>query len=216
MSDEEDLRSAVAAGALGGKEMQAALLRSISEVARAIFAAQGSSILLHDSQRRTLVFAAVAGEGSDRLVGHSIPDSTGIAGWVLAAREPIVLEDVAGDPRFARDTAEELGYVPRGLMAVPLLLEDRALGVLEVLDRPEQSKFTLPEIELLGHFAHQAALAVALAQGAQEATAVLDHGDSDLSELAALAEELAHMDDDRRQHALVLIGALRALLEQPS
>jgi GAF domain-containing protein len=101
-------------------------------------------------------------------------------------------------------------------MAVPLLLEDRALGVLEVLDRPEHAKFTLPEIDLLGHFAHQAALALALAQGAQQATAVLDRSDAGLADLAGLAEELAHMDDDRRQRALVLIGALRALLEQSS
>ena len=40
------------------------------------------------------------------------------------------------DPRFATDVAEGTGYVPSGLMAAPLLHEERALGVLEVLDRP--------------------------------------------------------------------------------
>ena len=47
-------------------------------------------------------------------------------------------------------------------MAAPLLHDERALGVLSVLDRPEQSLFSLQEMELLGLFANQAAIAVDL------------------------------------------------------
>ena len=47
-------------------------------------------------------------------------------------------------------------------MAAPLLHEEGALGVLSVLDRPEQSLFSLQEMELLGLFANQAAIAVDL------------------------------------------------------
>ena len=75
-----------------------------------------------------------------------------------------MIEDVARDPRFAKDVAEGTGYVPQGLMAVPLLHDERALGVLEVLDR--QSRFTLEEMELLGLFASQAAIALDLLQRA--------------------------------------------------
>ena len=71
-----------------------------------------------------LVFEAVSGEGSETLIGQRLPQGTGIAGWVLAARQPLVLDDVGGDPRFARDVAEATGYVPSGLMAVPLLHGD--------------------------------------------------------------------------------------------
>jgi hypothetical protein len=35
-------------------------------------------------------------------------------------------------------------------MAAPLLHEEGALGVLSVLDRPEQTLFSLQEMELLG------------------------------------------------------------------
>ena len=48
-------------------------------------------------------------------------------------------------------------------MAVPLLHDESALGVLEVLDR--QSRFTLREMELLGLFASQAAIALDLSCG---------------------------------------------------
>ena len=54
--------------------------------------------------------------------------------------------------------------MPQGLMAVPLLYDERALGVLEVLDR--QARFTLEEMELLGLFAAQAAIALDLLQRA--------------------------------------------------
>ena len=146
-----DLNAAVAAGVVGSEERFRELLRSIVEVARAIFGAKASSVLLLDDSTNELVFEAVVGEGEESLLGQRFPAGTGVAGWVLATRTPLVIEDVARDPRFAQDVAQDTGYVPQGLMAVPLLHEERALGVLEVLDRT--TKFTLQEMELLGLFA---------------------------------------------------------------
>jgi GAF domain-containing protein len=140
-------------------------LHAIVDRTRRTFRAQACSILVHEPGSRSLVFAAMSGEGSESiggtesLVGVKIPDSAGVAGWVLATREPLFLEDVANDRRFADDIAETIGYVPRRLMAMPLLLEDRALGVLEVLDCPEQAKFS--ETNKLGDFADEAVLALA-------------------------------------------------------
>jgi hypothetical protein len=94
-----------------------------------------------------------------------------VAGWVLATRTPLVIEEVGRDPRFAKDVAEDTGYVSEGPDGVPLLHEERALGVLEVLDRT--SKFTLEEMELLGLFATQAAIARDLLQRARDAEATL-------------------------------------------
>ena len=81
---------------------------------------------------------------------------------MLVTRQPLVIEDVTEDPRFAKDFAEGTGYIPKGLMAVPLLHDERALGVLEVLDRPQRSQFSLVEMDLLGLFANQAAIALDL------------------------------------------------------
>ena len=128
--------AAVAAGVLASEEQFGRLLRSIVEVARAIFGAKASSVFLFDEEADELVFAAVAGDGEQHLVGKRLPSSTGIAGWVLSSRTPLVLDDVQNDPRFARDIAEGTGYVPQGLMAVPLLDDEAVLGVLQVLDRP--------------------------------------------------------------------------------
>jgi GAF domain-containing protein len=203
------LEAAVAAAVLPAEEDFGALLRSIVVVARAIFGAEASSIFLVDDETDELVFAAVAREEEQHLVGRRIPSSQGIAGWVLSARTPLVLEDVRADPRFSQEAAAETGYVPKGLMAVPLLHDDEPLGVLQVLDRPAQSTFSLAEMELLGLFATQAALALALLRKARRARAALA-GDPDAARVAAVAEAFERLED--RDAARSLLDALARVL----
>ena len=74
-------------------------------------------------------------------------------------------------------------------MAVPLLHDERALGVLEVLDRPQDTRFTLAEMDLLGLFANQAAIALDLLQRARRAESALA-GEGDLAVIARVAETL--------------------------
>jgi GAF domain-containing protein len=208
---ESELREAVAGGVVAAEAGQRELLQSIVEVARAIFGAKASSIFLLDEEADELVFEAVAGEGSDTLIGQRIPSSTGIAGWVATSGEPLVLSDVGRDPRFARDVAEATGYVPRGLMAVPLLHGERVLGVLQVLDRPKEERFSLAEMDLLGLFAHQAAIALELLGRARRARAVLD-GDSRLAVVSRLAARLDELPPERRDQGLELLAALEQVL----
>jgi GAF domain-containing protein len=199
------MMAAVAAGVLPAEEAHRALLTSVAETARAIFGAKAASIFLYDEGTDELVFEAVAGTGADTLIGRRFPSSSGIAGWVLVTRQPLVIEDVREDPRFAKDVAADTGYVPKGIMAVPLLHEDRSLGVLEVLDRPAQAAFTLAEMDLLGLFASQAAIALDLTQATRRARSVLDGADPAMTAVARIAERLEAMDGDA--------GAARRLLE---
>jgi GAF domain-containing protein len=212
----DDLRAAVAAGVLGSEASYRDLLSSITEVARAIFRARAASIFLLDEEADELVFEAISGEGSDRLVGTRFPSSTGIAGWVLVTRQPLVLEDVSEDPRFAKEAAEATGYVPKGLMAVPLLHEERALGVLEVLDRPSRPGAALEELELLGLFAGQAAIALDLLLAARRARSALEGSGKDLETVAGLAAALDSLEGERRETGLGLLGALEKLLGDES
>jgi len=208
---ERELRDAVAAGILAAESGHRELLQSIVEVARAIFAARASSIFLLDEEADELVFEAVAGEGAGSLIGRRLPSSTGIAGWVLVTRQPLVLADVEHDPRFARDVAEATGYVPKSLMAVPLLHEEEVLGVLQVLDRPQQKRFSLSEMDLLGLFANQAAIALDLLGRARRARAVIE-GTSALGAVARLAAALDALPAERREAGLALLVQLDHVL----
>ena len=210
MSD-DSLHAALAAGLLRSDERCRALLQSIVTVARAIFRAEAASIFLLDEAADELVFEAIAGRGSEELVGARLPSSTGIAGWVLVTRQPIVVEDASADTRFAGDFAQTTGYVPRGLMAVPLLHEEGALGVLEVLDRPRRPQFALEEMELLGMFAEQAAVALDLVLAGRRARAALA-GHSELEPVARLAAALDALDGPAREAGLRLLAELEIVL----
>lgn len=212
MTDEGDLRAAVAAGALAARAGHRPLLQAIVEVARAIFGARAASIMLLDEEAGQLVFEAVTGEGEDTLVGRRIPSGTGIAGWVAGSGQPLVVEDVASDPRFAVEEARRTGYVPKGLMAVPLMHEERVLGVLNVLDRPERRRFTVAEMDLLGMFANQAAVALDLLLHARRIDAVLAGAGDELTALASLASVLERLEGDGRAAALRLLDALTEVL----
>ncbi|HEX9350644.1 MAG TPA: GAF domain-containing protein [Gaiellaceae bacterium] len=210
----EDLKAAVAAGVGGSEELFRSLLQSIVDVARAIFNAKASSIFLYDEGTDELVFEAVAGEGAETLVGQRFPSSTGVAGWVLVTRQPLVIEDVTEDPRFSKDVAESTGYVPKGLMAVPLLHDEQSLGVLEVLDRPQRAQFSLVEMDLLGLFANQAAIALSLLQRARRAEAVLGESGEEAGIVARLAETVQELDEERREAGLKLLGAVEEVLRR--
>ncbi len=212
--NEDGFRAAVAAGVVGADDAYRSLLRSIVEVARAIFGAQRSSIFLLDEESDELVFEAVAGEEEQGLIGTRIPSSTGIAGWTLVTRQPLVIEDLTQDPRHAREIAEKTGYVPKGIMSVPLLVEERALGVLQVLDRPQRPGFTLHEMDLLGMFANQAAIALDLLQRSRRAKAALEEGAGDLGVVARVAAALDELVEDDRARAMRFLEALEAVLRQ--
>jgi GAF domain-containing protein len=207
----DDLRAAVAAGALASDDAHRTLLQATVDVARAIFGARAASIFLLDEEADELVFEAVSGEGAAELVGTRLPSSTGVAGWVLVTRQPLVLDDVQSDPRFSRETAEKTGYVPKGLMAVPLLHDERSLGVLQVLDRPQRSRFSLEEMDLLGLFAAQAAVGLELMRTARIARGALE-GKGELAVLARVAAALERLEDGRREAGLRLLGELERVL----
>lgn len=209
---EGDLRAAVAAGALAAREGHRPLLQAIVEVARAIFGARAASVMLLDEEAGELVFEAVTGEGEDTLVGRRIPAERGIAAWVAQSGQPLVVEDVVRDPRFAVEEARRTGYVPKGLMAVPLVRHDRVLGVLNVLDRPERRRFSVAEMDLLGLFAGQAAVALDLLLQARRIEALLTGSGDELEAVARLALRLEQLEDERRATGVRLLEDLAEIL----
>ena len=149
------------------------LLRSIVEATVALFDAEASSIALYDPALGQLVFQVAAGSQGDGVVGLAIGPDQGIAGYVFSTGLPLALSDAASDARFGRSAAEQTGYVPRSVVAVPLLDDEGSIGVLEVLDRRSQAAFDLRDIELAAVFARQAAVAIRASRLERDAASLL-------------------------------------------
>lgn len=208
------------------------LLRALTETARRLFGAQACSLALLSDDESELIYTTAAGAGADDITGMRLPSGRGIAGWVAMSGQPVAIDDLRNDPRFAQDVAEDTGYVPQALLAVPVVSPRRLLGVMTLLDRDAARPGADEDIALLSLFADQAALALeaagtfsdvggvllgALAAAAGEGTdlaaaigATAYGGDPDLIELSALFAELGRAGPDERRLAVRLTREVMA------
>jgi GAF domain-containing protein len=162
----------------------------------------------------TLVYEAADGRGAEDIVGTHLPTTRGIAGYVARTGQALIIEQVAGDPRFARDVAERVGYVPDSILATPIV-DDRGdvIGVLSILDRGRQGSDTLAIASAFADLAavvlSQIDLAVRLAPVLFAAVAdAVGRNDADLA--GALRREAARQPDDAVDLA-ALLADLRTL-----
>jgi GAF domain-containing protein len=167
------VQSLAAAGKVSLLGSPDALLLSIVEAAARIFGAAAASILLVNEAEGVLEFKVAHGASNRDLVGTRIPLNQGIAGYVAMSGQPIAISDVAQDTRFNQDFAKSTGYVPRSILATPLLAGERVLGVMEVLDKINAPSFGMRDMELLSLFARQAAIAIDQAQNIENIGAAM-------------------------------------------
>jgi len=123
-------------------------LAAIADAAAAALHVAAASIALHDAAEDRLVFHAAAGPQGEGVIGLAIAAHEGIAGYVFSTGQPLAIADVVADPRFERQTAERTGYVPRSLLAVPLVDGEGIIGVMEWLDRSDGLPFDLADLEV--------------------------------------------------------------------
>jgi GAF domain-containing protein len=154
-------------------DVETRLLQSIVDATVQLFDAEAASIALFEQDPDRLEFRVAAGEQGGGAVGLTVPPTQGIAGFVYSTGQALALSDVASDPRFNRDAAEQTGYVPRSIAAAPLLDEHGTLGVLQVLDKRGSPTFSLQDMELLGVFAGQATVAIAAARAQRDTDRLL-------------------------------------------
>ncbi|MBA2452482.1 MAG: GAF domain-containing protein [Chloroflexia bacterium] len=132
---------------------------AVRTAARAIPSPEGA-LLLVDPAAGELTFEIAIGATAEKVKDIRLPMGRGIAGLVAMSGQPLAVADAQADPRHARDVAEQVGYLPNTILAVPVISAvdpDRVLGVVELLDRQGQPTYSLADMELLGIFARQIA-----------------------------------------------------------
>ena len=194
-----------------------AVLRAVAETTVTLFDAEAASILLHETETDLLVIRVAAGPAGAGAVGLAIPSSEGIAGYVFTTGQPLAVSDVTADPRFDRSVAEATGYVPRSILAVPLLDDTGSIGVLEVLDRRGDGGFGLRELDVATLLARQATVAIRASRVERDVTELLrrtlirlaDSPDADTEALeAAVAEVTVALDGEEGERLWALADAV--------
>ena len=146
-----------------------ALMNSSLEIAtireRAIKAAstllhcQASSLLMVNDQTGGLYFDVATGENSDIIKKIELQKGEGIAGWVAENKTGIIIRDAQNDPRFFKKADKKSGFITQSMVCVPVLNKDRTIGVLQAINKYEDT-FTKDDARLLVALANQIAVAL--------------------------------------------------------
>jgi len=133
------------------------LLNRIIYAARDITESQAASILLYDFTARELYFQ-VATNMDPMMRGLAIPMDS-IAGWILTNKQAVRIADVSKDTRHFKKVSKTLSVDTHSLIGVPLIVKDKVIGVLEVINKAE-GEFDQSDEDLLTVIGAQAAVAI--------------------------------------------------------
>ena len=136
------------------------LLQNILQSAVDILNCEAGSLLLLDEGTDELVFRVAVGPVAEQLVNRRMPSNTGVVGQSVGTRLPVIVNNTQESEKWFADTDKETGFDSRGLLVVPLLVKDRLLGVIEVVNRKDGLPFVRDDQNLLASFAAQAAVAI--------------------------------------------------------
>ena len=98
------------------------------------------SIMLSDELTGDLVIRGALGLSEDIIKRTRLRPGDRIAGWVALEGKPLLIEDIERDPRFSKTNIPQ--YTTRSLLSVPVKIEDRVVGVLNLNNKKTQEPFT--------------------------------------------------------------------------
>jgi PAS domain S-box-containing protein len=112
------------------------------------FNVDAGSLLLRDDATDDLVFVMTLEGGEEKLAGVRVPPGQGVVGHVVTTLHWEIVHDAQNDPRFYGKVSEDVGYVTRSILCVPMIVKDRVIGAIELLNKHD-GRFTEDEAERL-------------------------------------------------------------------
>ncbi|XDD51041.1 SpoIIE family protein phosphatase [Leptospira sp. WS92.C1] len=137
------------------------LLPLIMLYSKDLLEAEASSLFLLDETGEFLYCEVALGEKGEIIQKYGRLDvGQGIAGWVAKEKKPIILADAYFDPRFNQSWDKKTGYRTRSLVCVPLFVEDKIIGTLEILNKTKNRSFDSSDLNYLSSLSEVAAIAI--------------------------------------------------------
>jgi len=173
------------------------LLHSIMEVATQLTDTEAAGVLLLDKNTGELYFEAATGDREEEIGRISVPLEGSIAGWVAQHGEVLVIDNAQEDERHFGAIDSHTDFVTQNILGVPLKVHQKTIGVLEVVNKRQNSSFTNNDIDILNTLAAQAAVAIENAR------------------LFRQNDELANVVHELRSPMASIIGYSQLMLMQP-
>lgn len=151
-----------------------AVLKRIVESATRLTEGEASSLLLVNPENNKLYFEIALGSKGSQVQQFSLEMGEGIAGWVAQNNRSLVVNDTDEDPRHKRDIGKQIGYTASTILAVPMRIKERCIGVIEILNKRDGKRFDHDDLQWLEIFSNQAAIALQNARTFQRVRAQVD------------------------------------------
>lgn len=145
---------------LNSSENESDVLRQAITAAVDLVHAEAGSLLLRDEQSGELFFRMAVGEKGDLLKEIRLRLGQGIAGLVAQNGKPLLVNDAQHDPRVAHDVDLRTGFVTKNLIAVPVQVQGKVMGVLEAVNKRGGRPFSQWDVDEFAGLSHQVALAL--------------------------------------------------------
>ena len=126
-----------------------ALLEQIIRMTQKTLGASAASILLFKDNEQELYFEAASGPAEKSLKSVIIDTQYSIAGHVARTGKPLIVNNVTRNPNFHAGIDKLTGFVTNSLICAPLMVQQKIIGVLEVLNKLDGSDFTDSDLEAL-------------------------------------------------------------------
>jgi hypothetical protein len=125
-----------------------------------LMSSEASAIFELDKERGELFFRIALGDAADRAREERIKIGEGIAGWVARTGEPLIIQNAGEDPRFLEHVDLRTGFETRSILCAPIVYKGELSGVVEVLNKNDESGFDGHDLEMLTIIANQIAIAL--------------------------------------------------------
>lgn len=137
------------------------LMNLVMEKAQTVMNAEASSVMLLNEQTGMLECKIALGSVQEKVKNNiELKLGQGIAGWVAQQGEAVIVPDVDSDSRFYSDIDHTTGFKTRSILAAPLKVKDKVIGVAEVINRRDAQPFTEDNLTIFTTFCRQVALAL--------------------------------------------------------
>lgn len=114
-----------------------------------LFGAQSGSLMLLDSSKKVMNFNVVRGENAQILKDFQVPVGEGIAGKVVKTGNPIIVNNTQASPDFDGTLAQKINYTPSKILCVPLKVKSNTYGIIEIMDKKNNTDFSELDLDLL-------------------------------------------------------------------
>ena len=185
------------------------LLKTILSSAVEILNGEAGSLLMVDEQTDEMVFRVATGPVGGNLTGMRMPVGSGLAGKAIRTQQPVMVNNVQDSPEWFQKPDQQTGFITRAVLVMPLLLKDRVIGVIEVINRKDGKPFGKDDQSLLAAFASQAAIAMENARLYTMTDAALAVRVEELSVMQRIDRELNTSLDPTRAMNITLEWAMR-------